>query len=73
MPPRRPVAQKSQASAQPTCELRHTVYLAVGSASSGAACARPPPLLEGARRRRIGQRDAHRLDLAAVRKLEEIL
>ena len=38
MPPSRPVAQKSHASAQPTCELRQTVYLAVGSASSDAAC-----------------------------------
>ena len=34
IPPRRPVAQKSQASAQPTCELRQTVYFAVGSACS---------------------------------------
>ena len=33
-----PVAQKSQASAHPTCELRQTVYFAVGSASSDAAC-----------------------------------
>src|SRR5436190_11217355 len=38
MPPSRPVAQKSHASAHPTCELRQTVYLAVGSASSAAAC-----------------------------------
>ena len=37
MPPRRPVAQKSQASAQPTCELRQTVYFAVGSASIDSA------------------------------------
>ena len=37
IPPRRPVAQKSQASAHPTCELRQTMYFAVGSAWSPAA------------------------------------
>jgi hypothetical protein len=40
MPPSRPVAQKSHASAHPTCELTHSVYFAAGSASSAAA----PPL-----------------------------
>src|SRR6185369_3028820 len=33
----------------------------------------PPPLLERARRRRIRERDAHRVDLPAVGTLEEIL
>ena len=38
MPPSRPVAQKTHPSAQPTCELRQSVYLAVGRASSEPAC-----------------------------------
>ena len=52
MPPRRPVAQKSQASAQPTCELTQSVYFAVGSASSAGRLAGAPSLLERARVRR---------------------
>ena len=37
MAPSRPVAQKSQASAQPACELTQTMYLPAGSGSSRAA------------------------------------
>ena len=73
MPPSRPVAQKSHASAQPTCELRHTVYFAVGSASSDAA---PPARLRSLQRaRRLGrrQRDAHRLDVVSVGEPEQVL
>ena len=49
------------------------MYFAVGSASSDAASPRPAPLLQRARRLGIGQRDAHRLDLAAVGELKQIL
>jgi hypothetical protein len=35
-----PVAQKAQARAQPTCELMHTVYLAVGRATKPSASPR---------------------------------
>ena len=38
--PMPPVAQKAQAMAQPTCELMHTVYLAVGRATRPSASPR---------------------------------
>ena len=73
IPPRRPVAQKSQASAHPTCELRQTMYFAVGSACEPGGLTGPAPLLEGARVGRVRQRDPHRLDGVTVGGPKQVL
>ena len=73
MPPSRPVAQKSQASAQPDLRAETDGVLGGRQRLQRRRLARPAPLLQRAARLRIGQRDAHGLDLAAVGKLKEIL
>ena len=73
MPPNRPVAQKTQPSAHPTCELRQSVYFAVGSASSAPASPRRRRSRSPRAARRIGQRNAHRLELVPVVGAKQVL